>query len=222
MPSDLPWDENISLEQLALRSILGTLVQKRSPSDYSRDVLNLKKDFMRPIQMGVSVLANQLGIKESNTIGRLNEMVKRKLLSKQDMEVIKTVYLSIYKMRLEEAVHLGAENDEIVVNERAYADMQNRFKIMEEELLSYRQKEMDLAHKPIMKGDIEQNNNRQMQTAYFDACEKLLKRIALSRKADPKHPDLLKASSLCCKVLDLLNRYIAIHCDVNKIKNSPL
>jgi hypothetical protein len=214
---DLPWDEDISLEQLAMRSVLGTLVQKRSSSDYSRDILNLKKDFMRPIQMGVSVLANQLGIKEPNTIHRLHEMCKRKIISKHDLEAIKHVYLNIYKMRLEEASQLNAENDEIIVNDNAYADMETRLKVMQEELLFYRQKEMEWAHKPIMKEDREYHNLRQMQIAYFEACDKLYKRINLKRKTDPNHPELLRATALCCTVLDKINRYIAFHCNPNSI-----
>ena len=193
-----PFRADLTAERLAYRSILGSLTQKRSHADYERKKLNIKKDFSRPIQMGASVLANQFGIKETNTVLRLDALAKINILSEAKAEEIKAVYLQLYQMRIEESNWFKRETDEVILAEEVFIELEKRMDLMSEALIKLKQQEP--------KGTEETLLLRQQQDVYANEHLNLFKLVSMRRLTDPSI--LEHAKRISCHVLDCLRSWM--------------
>lgn len=216
--SDKPFGADTTVEQLASRSILGMLTQKRSPADYDKKKLNIKKDFMRPIQVAISVLANQFGIKETNTLKRMDALVKQQILPKSEVEKIKTVYLQLYKMRIEEAVLFKGENDELITSEEEFEKLETSMKeMLKTANESYEKEKQVIASKVTGKEKMDDLLAlRETQSSYLNESFQLFKLI--NNKRITNVTKLQEMKKICCNILDLINQYIALNCHKNVLR----
>lgn len=129
-------NKNMSAGDLTARSILGSFVSKQrdrksfSDGEELNHSINVKKDILRPIQLGLSVLSMQLGIRQTNTLDRISEMEKRRLITNYEAKKIKNIYLNAYKSRLLLSSKFKAEFDDVVVGSSKLNEIKEKIKLM--------------------------------------------------------------------------------------------
>lgn len=205
--SNLPWKESNTAEDLFYKSILGMSIQNRGTADYERNKVNIKKDFMRPIQMGISVLAAKMGLEERSTADRLDALANLGFFKKPLAELIKETYLSLYKMRIEESAIFKGENDDVAFSEKAILEASEKHTSLFKEFCKLTEAEFDLllSKKEGKESMADLIQNGQLQDAYREEMTNLFKFTTQNRVHERETFESHK--DVCIKTIEAIKKY---------------
>lgn len=205
--SDLPWKDSNTAEDLLYKSILGMTIHNRGAADYERNKVNIKKDFMRPIQMGISVLAAKLNLKERSTADRIDALANLGFFRKPLAELIKETYLNLYKMRIEESAIFNGENDDVALSEKAILEASEKQKGIFQEFCKLNEAEFHLllSKKEGKESMVDLIRNRELQDAYREELENLSKFTTQNRVQERER--FAGHKDVCTQTIEAIKKY---------------
>ncbi|CRX38027.1 putative nucleotidyltransferase substrate binding domain-containing protein [Estrella lausannensis] len=205
--SDTPWKEDNTAQDLFYKSILAMSVHGRGAHDFEKEKVNIKKDFMRPIQMGISVLAAKFDLQEKGTADRIDALASRGFFKKREAGLLKETYLTLYKMRIEESALFSGENDDVALSEKAILEAAEEQHQKLSEFCKLRDSESALlaSKKEGRESVADLIRNRLLQDAYLEEINHLSKFTALNRVIRPETFDTHKA--VCTRTIDSMRKY---------------
>ena len=205
--SDLPWKEDNTAQDLFYKSILAKAIHNRGATDFEKDKVNIKKDFMRPIQMGISVLAAKFDLQEKSTVGRIDALAKMGFFKKQDAELLKETYLDLYKMRIAESADFGGENDDVALSEKAILEATEKQQLLFNEFCKLQDAELVLlkSKREGRESMADLIRNRQLQDAYCEELMHLSRFAALNKVTQREAFDSHRA--VCSQTIDSIRKY---------------